>query len=90
MLEFWTLIIFAIGSLRTARVLGVAVPLWLRGKLRGRCSFRKAWERFLMALTARGARLGFPLLLLFALVLGAASPAQAAEKFCSEPLLRRD
>ncbi len=37
-----------------------------------------------MALTARGARLGFPLLLLFALVLGVASSAQAAEKFCSE------
>ena len=49
------------------------------------CSNRKAWKRgsFLMALTARGARLGFPLLLLFALVLGAASPAQAGTDMCS-------
>jgi hypothetical protein len=37
-----------------------------------------------MALTARGARLGYPLLLLFALVLGAASSALAVDKFCSD------
>jgi uncharacterized repeat protein (TIGR01451 family)/fimbrial isopeptide formation D2 family protein len=36
-----------------------------------------------MALTARGSRLGFPLLLLFALVLGAAFSAQAGSDFCS-------
>jgi hypothetical protein len=56
---------------RAARVLGVAVALPLRGKLRGMCSILKdwKWEGFLMALTARGARLGFRLLLLFALVL---------------------
>ena len=41
------------------------------------------WEGFLTALKARGARLGFPLLLLFALVLGAVSSAQAGADFCS-------
>ncbi len=79
---------------RAARVLGVAAALPLRGKtsassvelLRGMCSSRKAWkwEGFLKALAARGARLGFPLLLLFALLLGAAFSAQAEDKFCSQ------
>ena len=49
------------------------------------CSKRKAWkwEGFLMALTARGARLGFLLLLAFALLLGAAYSAQAGTAMCS-------
>ena len=49
-------------------------------------SNRTAWKRegFLMALTARVARLGIALLLLFALALAAAPQAQAATKFCSE------
>ena len=38
-----------------------------------------------MALMSRGSRLGFPLLILLALLLGTASPAVAAEKFCSDP-----
>jgi hypothetical protein len=42
------------------------------------------WRSFLMALTARGSRLGVPLLFLFALVLGAASSAQAAKCSCSD------
>jgi hypothetical protein len=37
-----------------------------------------------MALAARGARLGFPLLILVALWLGAASPAQAVHINCSD------
>lgn len=37
-----------------------------------------------MALAARSSKLGAPLLFLFALLLGMASPAQAATKFCSE------
>ena len=42
---------------------------------------RKAWKQgsFFTALAARGSRLGFPLLLLLALVMGAASPAPAAQ-----------
>ncbi len=70
---------------RAAQVLGVAVALPLRGKLRGMCSIRKAWGEisFTMVLTARGARLGFPLLLLFVLLLGAASSAQAGTDMCS-------
>ena len=45
----------------------------------------KTWKRgsFLTALTARGPRLGFALLLLFALVLTAASPTQAGTDMCS-------
>jgi uncharacterized repeat protein (TIGR01451 family)/fimbrial isopeptide formation D2 family protein len=39
---------------------------------------------FLVALTARGSRLGFLLLILFAMVVGAVSPALGAEKFCSD------
>jgi fimbrial isopeptide formation D2 family protein/uncharacterized repeat protein (TIGR01451 family) len=42
------------------------------------------WGSFLVALTARCSRLGFLLLILFALVLGAVSPALAADKFCSD------
>jgi len=38
-----------------------------------------------MAWTARGATIGIPLLILFALLLGTASPAVGAEKFCSDP-----
>ncbi len=45
---------------------------------------RPGREGFLIALTARCARLGFPLLLLFALLLGVATSAQAEEKFCSQ------
>ncbi len=49
------------------------------------CSNPKAWKlvSFLTALTARGSRLGFPLLLLLALVLGAAYSAQAGTDLCS-------
>ncbi len=49
------------------------------------CSNRKAWKwrSFLTTLTARGSRLGFPLLLLLGLVLGAAYSAQAGTDFCS-------
>ncbi len=39
------------------------------------------WGSFLMALRARGARLGFPLLLLFALVLGTAYSAQGGGSY---------
>jgi uncharacterized repeat protein (TIGR01451 family) len=62
----------------------MALPL--RGKLRGMCSILMdwKWEGFLMALTARCSRLVFPLLLLFALVLGTASHAQAATVMCSQ------
>jgi uncharacterized repeat protein (TIGR01451 family)/fimbrial isopeptide formation D2 family protein len=38
-----------------------------------------------MALMSRGSTLGFALLILFALLLGTASPAVGAEKFCSDP-----
>ncbi len=38
--------------------------------------------RYLMS---RGSTLGFSLLILFALLLGTASPAVGAEKFCSDP-----
>jgi len=38
-----------------------------------------------MALMSRGSTLGFPLLVLFALLLGTASPALGVEKFCSDP-----
>jgi uncharacterized repeat protein (TIGR01451 family)/fimbrial isopeptide formation D2 family protein len=57
------------------------------GKLRGLRSNWKArkWGSFLMTLTARGSMFGFPLLVLFALLLGTASPALGAEKFCSDP-----
>jgi len=44
----------------------------------------EVWK-FLMALMSRGPRLGFLLLILLALLLGTASPAVAAEKFCSDP-----
>ena len=56
---------------------------WTKLKM---CANRTAGKGagFHRALSARGARLGFPLLLLFALWLGAASSVQAAEKFCSE------
>ncbi len=49
-------------------------------------SNRKVWKRgsFLMAMTARGTRLGAPLLLFFALLLGAAHSAQAAGVMCSQ------
>jgi fimbrial isopeptide formation D2 family protein/uncharacterized repeat protein (TIGR01451 family) len=47
---------------------------------------RKAWnwEGFRLALSTRTTRLGLPLLLLFALVLGTTTSVQAAEKFCSD------
>src|SRR3990172_6688720 len=50
------------------------------------CSNRKAWKRrsFLTALPARGSRLGFPLLILLALLLGTAVSAQAATVMCSD------
>src|SRR5208337_1942090 len=50
------------------------------------CSNRKSWKRgtFLMALTACKSRFGFPSLLLFALLLGAAHSAQAATVMCSQ------
>jgi uncharacterized repeat protein (TIGR01451 family) len=50
------------------------------------CSNRKTWKlgSFFRALTARGARLGFALLLFFALVLGAAYSAHAAGVWCSQ------
>jgi len=50
------------------------------------CSNWKAWksEGFLMALTACVARFAFPLLLLFALVLGTANAAHAAGALCSD------
>jgi uncharacterized repeat protein (TIGR01451 family)/fimbrial isopeptide formation D2 family protein len=50
------------------------------------CSNGKAWkwEGFRMALKACGARLGFPLLILFALVLGTAYSSQAATVLCSQ------
>lgn len=38
-----------------------------------------------MALMSRGSRLGLPLLIFLALLLGTASPAVGAEKFCSDP-----
>jgi len=76
------------GSLvRAAQPLGLDAALPLPGKVRGMCSNRKArrWGTFLMALMARGSMLGFPLLVLLALLLGTASPALGAEKFCSDP-----
>jgi len=50
------------------------------------CSNWKAWkwQGFRMAPTARRARFAFPLLLLFALVLGTASSVQAAGVLCSD------
>ena len=42
-------------------------------------------ERFLTALMACGSRLGFPLLLLFALSLVTARSAEAAAAMCSQP-----
>jgi uncharacterized repeat protein (TIGR01451 family)/fimbrial isopeptide formation D2 family protein len=49
-------------------------------------SNRKNWKpgRFLMVLTPYGLRIGFPLLLLFALLLGAVYSAQAATVMCSD------
>ncbi|MEN8258287.1 MAG: isopeptide-forming domain-containing fimbrial protein, partial [Thermodesulfobacteriota bacterium] len=63
-----------------AQALGAAVALPLRMG-----SNRKVWQGrgSLMALPARGSRLGFPLLL-FALLLGAAAPALAGTDFCSD------
>ena len=45
------------------------------------------WKRgsFLLAMTPRCSTLALPLLILFALLLGTASPALGAEKFCSDP-----
>src|SRR5512144_2684011 len=50
------------------------------------CSNRKTWKwrGFVTALVARGSRLGVPLLLLLALVLGTAYPAHAATVMCSQ------
>ena len=51
------------------------------------CSSRKSWKSgsFLMALMACGSRLVFPLLLLVALLMATANPAQAAKILCSRP-----
>src|SRR3990172_1406355 len=38
-----------------------------------------------VAMMSRGSTLGFPLLILFALLLGTASPVLGVEKFCSDP-----
>jgi len=72
---------------QAAQPLGLAATLPLLGKVRGMCSNRKAWrwESFLMTLLARGSMFGLPLLVLLALLLGTASPALGAEKFCSDP-----
>src|SRR5512134_2218677 len=43
------------------------------------------WGSALRTLMSRGSTLGFPLLVLFALLLATASPAAGAEKFCSDP-----
>ena len=71
---------------RAAHTLGIAVALPLVGKLRRMCSNWKVWEweSFLMAPMARGSTLGFPLLILFALLLGAASSARADQFNCSD------
>ncbi len=54
---------------------------WTKLKM---CSNRNAREGFLVTLTTRGCRFGFPLLLLlFALLLGATTPAQAGTDMCS-------
>jgi uncharacterized repeat protein (TIGR01451 family) len=64
----------------------VSVALPLLGKLRGMCSNRKAWNwgSFRTALTARCATLGIPLLILFTLLLGAASTTHADQFNCSD------
>jgi len=51
------------------------------------CSSRKSWKSgsFLMVLMACGSRLVFPLLLLVALLMATANPAQAARILCSRP-----
>ena len=56
---------------------------WTKLKM---CANRKAGKRdgSLMALPARGVRLGSPLLLLFALLLGTSSAALGEDKFCSQ------
>ncbi|MGE5844162.1 MAG: hypothetical protein ACM32K_04620, partial [Syntrophaceae bacterium] len=41
--------------------------------------------KFVMTLMSRGSTLGFPLLILFALLLATAAPALGADKFCSDP-----
>jgi hypothetical protein len=46
---------------------------------------RWKWGSFLMTLMSRGSAFGLPLLILVALLLGTASPAVGAEKFCSDP-----
>ncbi len=46
---------------------------------------RPTWGSFITAPTSRGSTLGFPLLILFALVMVTASPAAGADKFCSDP-----
>jgi uncharacterized repeat protein (TIGR01451 family)/fimbrial isopeptide formation D2 family protein len=43
------------------------------------------WGSFLSALMSRGSKFGFALLIVFSLLLGKASPAPGAEKFCSDP-----
>ncbi len=61
----------------------MARPMWRRK------GFRIRWMRTgdlrSLVLAARGAMFGFQLLVLFILLPGAASPALAAEKFCSDP-----
>ena len=71
---------------RAAQALGLDAALPLLGKLRRKCSNWEVWEweSFLMAMKARGSTLGFPLLILFALLLGAASSARADQFNCSD------
>jgi uncharacterized repeat protein (TIGR01451 family)/fimbrial isopeptide formation D2 family protein len=71
---------------QAAQASGPDVALPLLGKLRGSYSNRKLrkWTGFLMALTARFSTFGFPLLILFVLLLGTARPAQAGTAFCSD------
>jgi len=88
-LRCWSRVILlknTVSTLWSTRIWG-AVALPLLGNLRRMCSNRKAWKlgSLLMAWTARGATIGIPLLILFALLLGTASPAVGAEKFCSDP-----
>ncbi|MDH3873862.1 MAG: isopeptide-forming domain-containing fimbrial protein [Desulfobacteraceae bacterium] len=66
--------------------IGVAVALPLLGKLLGMCSNRKIWnwKSFRIALKTSSANLGIPLLILFALLLGVASTAQADQFNCSD------
>jgi len=69
----------------TARI-GVAVEFSLLGKLYGMCQNRKLWrlESLFIAPSEKSSKLGLTLLLLFALLIGTAYPAQAATVLCSD------